>query len=209
MSGTEIDPHSAEQRKTLWIVLLLNIAITIGFAIAGWIGDSSSLLANALDNASDSFVFVLSLAALNRSGAWKRTAARIAAFTLLALAVGVLVDGYRRFMYGSEPLGTAIIIMGLIGAVVNALCLWLLVRLKQKDVNLRAATTFSLNDFASNGGIFIAGALVIWTRENWPDLAMGAVVAAMAIYGGIEILRDASSDAKKDSSANKPRGKKS
>ena len=198
MTEAKLDPNSPEQRKTLWIVLILNLGLTIGFAVAGVIGDSSSLISNALDNASDSLVFVINLLAMSHGGTWKRGAARISAFTLLLLAAGVLGDGVRRFIYGSEPLGAAIIVMGLVGAVVNAICLWLLVRLKQKDVNLRAATTFSLNDFASNGGIFIAGGFVIWTGQNWPDLAMGAVVAAMAIYGGIEILRDASADAKAD-----------
>jgi hypothetical protein len=38
----------------------------------------------------------------------------------------------------------------------------LLQRLKDPDVNLRAATTFSFNDFISNGGILIAGVLVLW-----------------------------------------------
>lgn len=199
MTEAKLDPGSPEQRKTLWIVLILNVGLTIGFAIAGAIGDSSSLISNALDNASDSMVFVISLMAMSHSDVWKRGAARVSAFTLLLLAAGVLGDGVRRFIYGSEPLGPAIIIMGLIGAVVNAICLWLLVRLKKKDVNLRAATTFSLNDFASNGGIFVAGGLVMWTGQNWPDLVMGGVVAAMAIYGGVEILRDASADAKKES----------
>lgn len=198
MTEAKLDPNSPEQRETLRIVLILNVGLTIAFAVAGLVGDSSSLISNALDNASDSLVFVISLLAMRRSGVWKRSAARISAFTLLLLAAGVLGDGVRRFIYGSEPLGPAIIVMGLVGAVVNAICLWLLARLKQKDVNLRAATTFSLNDFASNGGIFIAGGLVIWTDRNWPDLAMGAVVAAMALYGGVEILRDASADASEE-----------
>jgi cobalt-zinc-cadmium efflux system protein len=196
MSETRLDPGSADQRRTLWIVLLLNLGLTAGFAAAGWIGDSSALLANALDSASDSFVFVLSLFAASRSGAWKRGAARVSAITLLLFAIGVIADTVRRGIYGSEPIGPAILVMGVIGAVANAICLWLLMRLHKKDVNLRAATTFSLNDFASNGGIFIAGGLVMWTGANWPDLAMGAIVAAVALYGGYDILKDAAGDAR-------------
>ncbi|OYX92699.1 MAG: RND transporter, partial [Novosphingobium sp. 35-62-5] len=40
-------------------------------------------------------------------------------------------------------------------------------------------------------GILIAGALVIWLGTNWPDLLVGFATAAIAIKGGIEILRDA------------------
>lgn len=196
MSDSLPKADSAAQRRTLWIVLVINLALTAGFAIGGWIGDSSALLANALDGASDSFVFLLSLVAFDRSGAWKRGAARVAGLTLLVFAAGILLDATRRYFGGSEPLGPTILILGVIGAIGNGLCLWLLVRLRKKDVSMRAATTFSLNDFASNGGVFVAGGLVIWTGANWPDLAVGVLVSIIAVKGGIEILRDAHGDAK-------------
>jgi Co/Zn/Cd efflux system component len=53
---------------------------------------------------------------------------------------------------------------------------------------MRAAETFSFNDFASNGGILIAGGLVMWLRQPWPDLVVGAIVALIAAKGGLEIL---------------------
>lgn len=193
-----VAPTTEAARRTLWIVLGLNVALTAGFAFAGIVGDSSALLANSLDSASDSFVFAISLVALGRSGAWKRGAARVSGVTLLLFAAGILADAVRRYFMGSEPLGPTIMVMGAIGAAVNALCLWLLVRLRHKDVNLRAATTFSFNDFASNGGIFVAGGLVLWTGANWPDLLVGAAVAAVAVKGGVDILRDAQGDAKHD-----------
>lgn len=70
MTETVPKTGSAGQRRTLWIVLVINLALTVGFAVGGWIGDSSALLANALDGASDSFVFLLSLVAFDRGGAW-------------------------------------------------------------------------------------------------------------------------------------------
>lgn len=196
MSHDTPKPTTAAARRTLWIVLALNLALTGGFGIGGVIGDSSALLANALDSASDSFVFAISLVALGRGDAWKRGAARLSGITLLIFAAGILADAVRRYFMGSEPIGTTIMVVGGIGAVLNALCLWLLVRLRDKDVNLRAATTFSFNDFASNGGIFVAGGLVLWTGANWPDLLVGAAVAAVAVKGGIDILRDAHADSK-------------
>lgn len=195
--GPDLDPNDRQQRRALLIVLALNLALTVGFAVSGFIGDSSALIANALDSAADSFVFVISLLAIGRGKGWKMGAARFSGILLLIFAAGVLADTVRRYIGGSEPLGPTIMIMGIIGAVVNALCLWLLVRLKHKDVNLRAATTFSFNDFASNGGIFIAGGLVLWTGSNWPDLVVGAVVAAIALKGAVDILRDAREEAGK------------
>ena len=59
---------------------------------------------------------------------------------------------------------------------------------------MRAAETFSFNDFASNGGILVAGGLVMVLNQAWPDLVVGLIVAAIAVKGGIDILRDAAAE---------------
>lgn len=194
MSGEAITADTPEKRKTLWIVLWLNVAIAVGFFITGFIGDSNALFANGLDNTSDAGVYALSLLALTRSRAWKRGAARVSGIMLLIFSAGVILDAIRRFLEGSEPIGLLMLVMAAIAGVVNLICLFLLKRLENRDVNLRAATTFSFNDFISNGGILIAGVVVIMTGANWPDLLVGLAVAAVALYGGIDILRDAHKD---------------
>ncbi|MGJ8537933.1 MAG: cation diffusion facilitator family transporter [Parasphingopyxis sp.] len=194
MSATDLDLGSKNKRKTLWIVLALNVAIAIGFFATGVVADSNALLANGLDNSSDAIVYALSLLAMTRSRTWKRGAARFSGFMLLLFAAGVIVDAGRRFLEGSEPGGITMMAMAAVAAVVNLLSLYLLKRLRNKDVNLRAATTFSFNDFVANGGIIIAGIVVMVTGANWPDLIVGIAVAGIAIYGGIEILRDTHQD---------------
>lgn len=194
MSETDLDLGSAEKRRTLWIVLWLNVAIAFGFYVTGVIGDSNALIANGLDNTSDAVVYGLSLLALTRSRVWKRGAARASGIMLLLFAGGVVLDAVRRFLEGSEPAGVMMMVMAAVAAVVNLLSLYMLKRLKNRDVNLRAATTFSFNDFVANGGIIIAGIIVLFTGANWPDLAVGIAVACIALYGGIEIMRDAHKD---------------
>jgi cation diffusion facilitator family transporter len=195
MSGDhKFELDSAEKRRTLWIVLWLNAALAVGFLFVGYFADSNALLANGLDNASDALVYILSLFALSRSRVWKRNAARLSGGLLLLFAAGVIADAIRRFLEGSEPGGIEMMGMAAIAAVVNLICLRLLQNLQQKDVNLRAATTFSFNDFVANGGIIVAGLVVMLTGANWPDLLVGVAVAGIAIYGGIDILRDAHKD---------------
>lgn len=196
MNDGKLDLGDQEKRKILWIVLALNVAIAAGFFATGVIGDSSALIANGLDNSSDAIVYAISLLALSRPPRWKRIAARVSGVMLLIFAAGVVFDAARRFVTGSEPLGATMMIMALVAAAVNLLSLRLLQRLRNKDVNLRAATTFSFNDFISNGGIVIGGAVVLWTGQNWPDLVVGVAVAIIALKGGVEILRDAHREAK-------------
>ena len=195
MTGkSEFDLASGDKRRTLWIVLWLNVAIAVGFFVGGYLADSNALLANGLDNSSDAIVYGLSLLALSRSGSWKRGAARFSGIMLLIFAVGVVADAVRRCLEGSDPGGILMIAMAALAGIVNLYCLRLLQKLQDKDVNLRAATTFSFNDFISNGGIIVAGVVVLVTGASWPDLVVGVAVAGIAIYGGIGILRDAHSE---------------
>lgn len=195
MSGkNDLDIGPAEKRRTLWIVLWLNVAIAIGFFVVGYFADSNALLANGLDNSSDAIVYALSLLALTRSRVWQRGAARFSGIILLMFAAGVIFDAVRRFVEGSDPGGFMMLAMAAGAAVVNLICLRMLQRTKEKDVSMRAATTFSFNDFIANGGIIIAGIIVMLTGANWPDLVVGIAVACIALYGGVQILRDAHHD---------------
>src|SRR3546814_1772338 len=69
------DNNGGEERRTLWIVLLLNAAIAAGFFVSGFFADSSALIANGVDNLSDTAVYALSLVALTRGQTWKTRAA--------------------------------------------------------------------------------------------------------------------------------------
>lgn len=193
-AGAAGGSENPNERRTLWVVLLLNAAIAGGFFVTGFFADSSALVANGVDNSADVAVYAISLAALSRGDQWKTRAAKASGAMLLLFAVAILVDVARRYLQGSEPIGATMMIMSAIAAVVNYICLRLLQRLEKPDVNLRAATTFSFNDFVSNGGILVAGALVLWLGTNWPDLLVGLATAGIAIKGGIEILRDARSE---------------
>ena len=179
------------ERRTLFYVLLLNLALSGSLAIGGYLADSSALVANAVDNASDAAVYLLSFIAVGRSERWRTAAATTSGVLLLLLAAGVVIDVIRRFTTGAEPIGGAMIAMAIVALAINAWCLRLLAGMRKDNVNLRAAWTFSINDFLSNVGIIAGGILVWWLGRTWPDLVVGAAVAVMAGYGGIEILRDA------------------
>ncbi|KAK0360559.1 hypothetical protein LTR94_026835 [Friedmanniomyces endolithicus] len=183
-----------QQRRTLLTVLALNAGLALALGIGGLSADSSALLANAVDNASDAAVYLISFLAIGRPGSWKRGAARLSGVMLLIFGAGVLLDAGRRFLIGTEPIGPTMMGLSVVAAIINLICLQLIRRQHSGDVNMKAAETFSFNDFASNGGILVAGALVLWLGQAWPDLVVGVLVAAIALKGGVDILRDAAKD---------------
>jgi cobalt-zinc-cadmium efflux system protein len=196
VTGASGPADQAKQKRTLLIVFALNLVLFLSLGAAGLVADSSALIANAVDNLSDTAVYAISWLAVGKSAKLKRGAARLSGIMLLIFAVAVLIDAMRRPFFGPEPIGLAMIVMAAFAAVVNLICLWLLKPLKTGDVNLRAAQTFSINDFYSNGGIVVAGALVWWTGSWIPDVAVGLVVALVAIGGAREILHDARKEGK-------------
>ncbi|NLB12677.1 MAG: cation transporter, partial [Gammaproteobacteria bacterium] len=122
MSEEKIEIHDAHQRRILLIVLALNLALAAGFWVTGLAAGSSALIANGLDNASDSAVYIITLLALSRSPAWKRSAAKVSGWLLILFAAGILVDVGRRFFGDVEPIGTTMMVMALGAAIVNATC---------------------------------------------------------------------------------------
>lgn len=184
------------QKTVLLQVLLWNLALFVGLGVVGWLADSSALLANALDNGSDAAVYLLSYLAIDRRSAWKRSAATVSGVMLLLFAIVVIADVFRRWTYGAEPLGPAMMVMALMAGAINLWCLALLRRVRSSDINLKAAETFSFNDFISNGGVIVAGGLVLWLGSSWPDLVVGALIATVALKGGVEILKNVREDRK-------------
>lgn len=184
------------QKTVLLQVLLWNLALFVGLGVVGWMADSSALLANALDNGSDAAVYLLSYLAIDRRPAWKRSAAAASGVMLLLFAIVVIADVFRRWTYGAEPLGPVMMVMALVAGAINLWCLALLRRIRSGDINLKAAETFSFNDFISNGGVIVAGGLVLWLGSSWPDLVVGALIATVALKGGVEILKNVREDRK-------------
>ena len=184
------------QKTVLLQVLLWNLALFVGLGVVGWLADSSALLAKALDNGSDAAVYLLSYLAIDRRSAWKRSAATVSGVMLLLFAIVVIADVFRRWTYGAEPLGPVMMVMALMAGAINLWCLALLRRVRSSDINLKAAETFSFNDFISNGGVIVAGGLVLWLGSSWPDLVVGALIATVALKGGVEILKNVREDRK-------------
>jgi cobalt-zinc-cadmium efflux system protein len=189
--NAEREPHGDATRHALRTALWLNVALSASLMTAGVVADSSGLIANALDNTSDAAVYTISYYAATRGARWKVRAARLSGVMLLLLSSGVLLDVGRRFISGSEPVSAIMIAMTVVAAAINVVCLKLLRRSRHDDVSLRAAWTFSINDFVSNLGLLVAGILVAWLGRAWPDLVLGVAIALVTAKGGVEILADA------------------
>jgi Co/Zn/Cd efflux system component len=189
-----LDPTDAAERRTLLLVLGINFTQFVVSGVVGLIASSTGLLAAALDNLSDSAVYVVSLYAVGRSLEAKRWAARLSGILLMALSLGLFVEALRRFYVGGEPYGLAMIATAIVNAATNLLCLRLLRAHRNEGVHLKASWIFTTNDMLANLGIVASGLAVMMFRSPIPDLLIGLAIVVVVFKGGLEILREAIGD---------------
>jgi cation diffusion facilitator family transporter len=186
---------TAEERRVLCIALALNAVMAVIGGLAGWIAQSTGLLADALDMLADATAYTIALLAIGRSALFKTRAATLSGGILLVLGIGVLFEVNRRLIYGAEPLSEWMIGTALLSLVVNLSVLRLLAPMKTGEVHLRATWLFTRADVVANVGVILAGLLVLWLRVPYPDYVIGALIGLYVIKEAIEILRDARSEA--------------
>ena len=58
--------ETSAYKRVLRQVMLWNLGLLAGLGVAGWMADSSALMANAIDNGSDAAVYLLSYMAVDR-----------------------------------------------------------------------------------------------------------------------------------------------
>ncbi|WP_166267593.1 cation transporter [Marinobacter caseinilyticus] len=179
------------EKKTLMILLAINGCMFVAELIFGWLAQSAGLIADSLDMLADATVYGLSLYAVGKGVLRKARAAQVSGVLQIILGLGVLFEVIRRLMFGSEPLSTVIVLVGAVALLANITCLVLLSKHKEGEVHMRASWIFSTNDVIANLGIIVSGVLVAVFDSRFPDLILGAIIAAIVIRGGMTILKEA------------------
>jgi Co/Zn/Cd efflux system component len=137
----------------------------------------------------DAAVYGVALYAVGHSIRMKLRAAHFAGWLQLALAMFALSEVVRRFLFGSDPGSTLMIVFGLIALVANVLCLALIARSKDSGAHMKASWIFSANDVIANAGVIVAGFMVAWSGSRYPDLVIGLVIGMVVLNGARKILR--------------------
>lgn len=189
--GCHAEARNAAERRVLWIALGLNAAMALIGGIAGWVAQSTGLLADALDMLSDATAYAIGLAAIGRAARFKANAATLSGAVLLLLGLGVLVEVGRRALFGSEPESSWMIGVALLSLVVNMAVLRMLMPLRSGDVHLRASWIFTRADVVANVGVVLSGVLVALTQSRYPDLIVGTLIGLYVLREAFEILGEA------------------
>lgn len=178
-----------QESGTLKILLAINGFMFFAEFTLGWLAQSTGLLADSLDMFADAAVYGVALYAVGRSKQLKTRAAHLAGWLQLLMALGVLFEVGRRFLFGSDPKSLLMITVGAAALVANVTCLFLIYRHRHGGSHMKASWIFSANDVIANAGLILAAVLVAWTGSRYPDLIIGTIIGFVVLDGARRILK--------------------
>jgi Co/Zn/Cd efflux system component len=181
-------------RRVLWVALVLNAAMFAVEIGAGFQSGSVSLLADAIDFFGDAANYGVTLAVLSMGLAWRARAAVLKGASMLGFGVFVAGRTLWSLTHGVPPEAITMGVVGGLALAVNVAVAVMLYAFREGDANMRSVWLCSRNDAIGNVAVMGAALGVFGTGTAWPDLAVAAVMAALAITGGWTVLRQARSE---------------
>ena len=183
--------NPARYRRILWIALIINAAMFGVELAAGWRSGSLSLLADAIDFAGDALNYGVSLAVLSAALAWRARAAVVKAVCMMGFGLLVLGKAIWSVWQGGVPDAATMGAVGFLALVANVAVAWMLYAFREGDANMRSVWLCSRNDAIGNIAVMLAALGVVGTNSHWPDLLVATGMAALALQGGWQVMRQA------------------
>jgi cobalt-zinc-cadmium efflux system protein len=183
--------------------IALNLIFVVIGVVAGFIANSTALLADAAHNMGDVLGLAMAWGATvlakrartaRRTYGLRRTTifAALANGGLVLFAIGGVVwEAVQRLGDVHTVNGGLVAIVAAIGVVLNGLAAMMFAKGREKDMNVRGAFLHLVADAAVSAGVVVAG-LVVWrTGWAWVDPATSLAVSAIILLGTWKLLREA------------------
>jgi cobalt-zinc-cadmium efflux system protein len=196
------DHRLAEDRRALTIALVLVAGIMVGEIVAGVVGHSLALLADAGHMLTDAAALVFALvasamAARPAAGRWtygysrvEILAAQVNGITLGLLAIWIVWSAIHRLIDPHDVRGGLVLVVALAGALVSVAASAVLARASRESLNVRGAFLHIATDVAAFGAAAIAGGLILVTGWNRFDPIASLLVAALMLWSSAQVLRE-------------------
>ena len=186
-----IEALREKQSSTLKIVLIINAVMFAAGLGAGIYAGSSALLSDSLDNLGDALTYGLSLYAVYQASRAKAQVAMFKGSLILLAALIVLGQVIYKLAVPSVPIFEVMGVVSLFSLAANSVCLLLLTRHREDDVNMSSVWECSRNDIASNISVFIAAGAVWFTQSGWPDIVIALCLVALFLRSAIRVFSSA------------------
>lgn len=79
-------------------------------------------------------------------------------------------------------------VVGVLALLANVAVAWLLYAFREGNANMRSVWLCSRNDALGNLAVVAAAVGVFGTGSHWPDVAVAAVMASLALTASVQVV---------------------
>ena len=193
--------HRGSSKRALRIVLGIVLTFFVVEAVGGYLTSSLALLADAGHLLSDVGALLLALFAFwiaERPANSQRTYGNLRVEVVAALASGVMLlavaifigyEAFRRFSEPPEVLSLPMMLIAAAGLIGDTIGAFILQRSSHGNLNVRAAFIHVATDAVQSLGVVIAGALMLTRQWYLADPIISMVIAVLITWSGFRIAR--------------------
>ncbi|WP_282940795.1 cation diffusion facilitator family transporter [Paenibacillus sp. RC67] len=196
--------EQSKSKKTLWVTLILTLFFTIVEIIGGILSNSLALLSDSAHMISDVLALGLSMVAIYLATRppnarftfgylrFEIIASFLNGLALAIIAIGIFVEGVRRFLHPEEIDFKLMLIISSIGLVVNVVLTVVLSRSmkEEENLNVQSALWHFIGDLLSSVGVIISATLIYFTGLQWFDPLISVVIGGIIFIGGWKIIKE-------------------
>jgi Co/Zn/Cd efflux system component len=176
-------------RRVLWIALAINLGMFVIEGASGLVGSSVSLQADALDFLGDAANYGLGLAVLGLTPVQRARAALVKGLSMGLFGLWVVGSALHNSLTGALPRAEVMGVVGFLALLANVAVAVMLYRHRQGDSNRRSVWLCSRNDAIGNIAVMLAAGGVFASATAWPDLAVAAIMAALALSSSYRVMQ--------------------
>jgi Co/Zn/Cd efflux system component len=176
-------------RRVLWAVLAINAAMFVVEVGAGLAAGSASLQADALDFLGDAANYGISLFVVGMTLRYRAMAALAKGASMGLFGLWVIGTVVWHAWHGTLPSAFTMGAIGVAALAANAASFGLLWAYRHGDANMRSAWICTRNDVLGNLAVLLAALGVFGTGTGWPDVAVAAIMAALALQGATVVIK--------------------
>ncbi|MCF8369659.1 MAG: cation diffusion facilitator family transporter [Bacteroidales bacterium] len=182
------------QNNRLGISILLNVVITVGQVVGGFISGSTALLSDALHNFSDVLALVISYIAsrlsetkanVKQTFGFKRIeiiAAFINSASLIIIGVLLIIEAINRFINPVKIESLWVIVFALLSILLNGLSVLILKPDSKHSMNIQSAYVHLLTDMFTSIAVLTGGVVMYFYQVFWLDALLTLLIAFYLIF---------------------------
>jgi cobalt-zinc-cadmium efflux system protein len=190
------------EARRLLLAFILAVVAMLAEGIGGWLSHSLALLSDAGHMLADAAAIALSLFAVRigaRPADAKRTygyyrleilAALLNGAVLIAIAVGIAIEGWQRLMHPQPVNVRVVVLLALFGIALNAAGMWL-THVRDSSMNLRSTFLHLSGDLLNSVGVLASALIIAWAGRLEADPIISFLIAGTIVWSAVRLCREA------------------